>query len=74
MRQASGALITRQPTTHAAIQINESPSWQWREFAQQEAEMGSKDGDGCTRQGCDSKPGDTVANCRIRRMKGGNLG
>lgn len=44
MRQASGALITHQPATHAAIQINEGPSWQQSEFTQQGAEPGGRDG------------------------------
>lgn len=54
MRQASGALITHQPATHAAIQINEGPSWRQSEFTQQEAEPGSRDGgdgDGGDRDG-----------------------
>lgn len=46
MRQASGALITRQPTTHAAGQINEGPGWRRRELTQREAELGSGEGDG----------------------------
>lgn len=75
MRQASGALITRQPATHAAIQINEGPGWRQREFTQQEVELGSRDGDGEDRDvgtGWGSKPGDSSAHCGVGRMRGAN--
>lgn len=77
MRQASGALITRQPATHAAIQINEGPGWRGREFTEREAEMGSRDGDGGDGDGgtqCGSKPGDSSARCGVGRMQGANWG